>query len=83
MSLTWKLHGDGKKIAAGDVVSTDERLSWPRTIHAVLVHNQTRKQIAESRGLVGRRWEEYYGMRFRECLDCLALEYGFVMEKRT
>lgn len=36
--LTWKLHGDGKKIAAGDVVSTDERLSWPRTIGIGLQH---------------------------------------------
>ena len=26
------LHGDGKSISAGAVVSTDERLSWPRTI---------------------------------------------------
>ncbi len=32
MSLTWKLHGDGKSISAGEVVSTDERLTWPRTI---------------------------------------------------
>jgi uracil-xanthine permease len=36
--LTWKLHGDGKKIAPGDVVSTDERLSWPRTIGFGLQH---------------------------------------------
>ena len=38
MSLTWKLHGDGKKISAGDVVSTDERLSWPRTIGIGIQH---------------------------------------------
>lgn len=50
--------------------------------HDVLVHNKTRAQIAQSRGLTGRRWEEYYGMRFRECLDCLALVYGFAMEAR-
>ena len=37
-ALTWKLHGDGKKIAAGDVVSTDERLSWPRTIGIGIQH---------------------------------------------
>jgi hypothetical protein len=49
-------------------------------VHEVLVHNMTRKQMAESRGLVGKRWEEYYGMRFRECLDTLALVYGFAME---
>ena len=29
--LSWKLHGNGKQIQPGEVVSTDERLSWPRT----------------------------------------------------
>lgn len=48
--------------------------------HDVLVHSKTRAQVAESRGLVGRRWEEYYGMRFRECLNCLAKVYGFATE---
>lgn len=38
MSLTWKLHGDGKSITSGDVVSTDERLTWPRTIGVGLQH---------------------------------------------
>jgi uracil-xanthine permease len=27
----WKLHGDGKTLAPGDVVAPDERLSWGRT----------------------------------------------------
>jgi len=36
--LTWKLHGDGKSISQGDVVSTDERLTWPRTIGVGLQH---------------------------------------------
>jgi len=36
--LTWKVHGTGKKIAAGEVVSTDERLSWPRTLGVGLQH---------------------------------------------
>lgn len=38
MSLSWKLHGNGKSIAAGDVVSTDERLTWPRTVGVGLQH---------------------------------------------
>lgn len=50
-------------------------------VHDVLVHAKTRKQVAESRGLSGKRWEEYFGMRFRECLDCMALVYGFSMER--
>jgi uracil-xanthine permease len=36
--LSWKLHGDGKKIAPGEVVSINERLSWPRTIGFGLQH---------------------------------------------
>jgi NCS2 family nucleobase:cation symporter-2 len=32
------MHGDGKSISAGAVVSTDERLSWPRTIGVGLQH---------------------------------------------
>ncbi len=51
-------------------------------VHDVLVHNRTRKQVAESRGLVGKRWEEYFGTRFRECLDCLAKVYGFATDTR-
>lgn len=36
--LSWKLHGNGKTISHGEVVSTDERLSWPRTIGVGLQH---------------------------------------------
>ena len=36
--LSWKLHGDGKTISPGEVVSTDERLTWPRTIGMGLQH---------------------------------------------
>lgn len=32
MALGWKLHGDGRTLAAGDVVAPDERLSWGRTV---------------------------------------------------
>jgi hypothetical protein len=51
-------------------------------VHDVLVHNMTRAQVASKRNLAGKRWEEFYGMRFRECLDCLALAYGFAMERK-
>ena len=36
--LSWKLHGNGKSISSGEVVSTDERLTWPRTIGVGLQH---------------------------------------------
>lgn len=32
LAKAWKLHGDGKHIAPGEVVQPDERLSWPATI---------------------------------------------------
>ena len=36
--LSWKLHGNGKSISSNEVVSTDERLTWPRTIGVGLQH---------------------------------------------
>ncbi len=29
---TWSLHGDGKTVTPGEVVSPSERLTWPRTV---------------------------------------------------
>ncbi len=34
----WKLHGDGRSIAPGEVVTPEERLSWPRTIGIGVEH---------------------------------------------
>lgn len=45
--------------------------------HNVLIHGMTVIQIAAARGLRGERWEKYFGMRFRECLNTLAVIYGF------
>ncbi|GGM20044.1 uracil-xanthine permease family protein [Promicromonospora citrea] len=38
MRLGWTLHGDGARIAPGEVVAPHERLSWPRTIGIGLQH---------------------------------------------
>jgi hypothetical protein len=35
------------------------------------------EQIGQRRGLRGQRWMDYFAKRFRECLDRLALIYGF------
>ena len=32
MAIGWKLHGDGRGLAPGEVVRPDERLSWGRTV---------------------------------------------------
>jgi hypothetical protein len=45
--------------------------------HDVLIKGSTVSMTARSRGLNGERWEKYFGMRFRECLETLAVVYGF------
>lgn len=47
----------------------------------VLIARKTYIQVCEARGLSGSRWEDYFARRFRECLDCLALVYGFATAK--
>lgn len=50
-------------------------------VHDVLVHARTMSQVSSSRGLAGKDWEQYFGKRFRECLDCLAIVYGYAMRR--
>ncbi len=38
LGTKWTIHGDGKTITPGEVVSPDERLSWPRTVGIGLQH---------------------------------------------
>jgi hypothetical protein len=51
--------------------------------YEVLILGLTMEQIGERRGVRGQRWLDYFARRFRECLDRLALVYGFATEKRT
>jgi hypothetical protein len=46
-------------------------------VHDMLVHAMSTKQIAESRGMAGQDWERYFGKRLWECLNTLAVVYGF------
>jgi hypothetical protein len=50
-------------------------------VHEVLVLGMTMEQIGQRRGLGGQRWMDYFARRFRECLDRLALTYGFATER--
>ena len=34
----WRLHGDGRRIGAAEIVAPDERLSWPNTIGLGMQH---------------------------------------------
>ncbi|MHC2626430.1 hypothetical protein ACVIW2_008462 [Bradyrhizobium huanghuaihaiense] len=40
-------------------------------------------QIGQRRAVRTQRWNDYFGRRFRECLDRLALIYGFATETGT
>ena len=46
-------------------------------VHEVLILGMTMEQIGQRRGLRTQRWNDYFARRFRECLDLLALMYGF------
>ena len=49
-------------------------------VHDVLVQGMTMEQVGQRRGLCSKRWSDYFSRRFRECLDRLALLYGFATE---
>jgi hypothetical protein len=46
-------------------------------VHEVLVLGMSMQQVGERRGLITQRWKDYFARRFQECLDRLALFYGF------
>ena len=50
--------------------------------HEGVVLGMTMDQIGERRGVQGQRWSDYFARRFKECLDRLALIYGFATERR-
>lgn len=52
-------------------------------VHDVLVLGLTMDQIGQRRAVRTQRWNDYFARRFRECLDRLALIYGFATEART
>jgi hypothetical protein len=50
--------------------------------HDVLISGMTMEQIGQRRGLCSQRWIDYFARRLQECLDRLALIYGFATVKR-
>jgi hypothetical protein len=51
-------------------------------VHEVLISGMSVQQIGQRRGLGSQRWIDYFARRLQECLDRLALIYGFATEKR-
>jgi hypothetical protein len=52
-------------------------------VYDVLVLGLSMDQIGERRAARTQRWNDYFARRFRECLDRLALIYGFATETGT
>jgi len=46
-------------------------------VHEALIQGMTMEQVGQRRGLRSQRWNDYFSRRLRECLDRLALIYGF------
>jgi hypothetical protein len=51
-------------------------------VHDFLIIGMTMEQVGQRRGLQSQRWIDYFARRLRECLDRLALIYGFATERR-
>jgi hypothetical protein len=51
-------------------------------VHEVLILGMNMEQIGARRGLKTQRWKDYFARRFQECLDRLALIYGFAAPTR-
>jgi hypothetical protein len=52
-------------------------------VHEVLILGMTMEQLGQRRGLRGQRCIDYFARRFRECLDRLALIYGFATDRAS
>lgn len=50
-------------------------------LHDVLIDGKSRCELAGRRGFVGKRWEEFFGERFRHALDRIAIIYGFAQSR--
>jgi hypothetical protein len=49
-------------------------------MHEVLVLGLCMSEIGQRRAVRTQRWNDHFARRFRECLDRLALSYGFATE---
>jgi hypothetical protein len=48
-----------------------------RLVQDMLIHARTARQMAAAHGLQGAGWERYFARRLWQCLNELALVYGF------
>ena len=74
--------GQRKAVLRLNRVERDLGADGAALVHEVLILGMTMEQIAQRRGLCSQRWVDYFARRFRECLDRLALIYGFATANR-
>ena len=90
-ALSAARHIDAAQLAAGELLRAAFVRTDTRCLHRahralgdhgyllvrdVLGENLSLAQAAEVRGLRTRSEREYLGRQFRECLDCVAVEFG-------
>ena len=75
---------EGQRRAAVRLNRPGPELGADRTalIHEVLILGMNMEQVGERRDLRGQRWKDYFARRLQECLDRLALVYGFAAPAR-
>lgn len=76
---------EGQRDAAKRLAIAHRRLGADGSaiVHALLIHGMGFGEMAASRGLAGRRWEDHFGYRFRQCLDILAELGGYSNGSRS
>lgn len=60
-----------------NAVQRDLGLQGAALAKLILIDGMTIEQVTVVYLVSGERWRRYYSGRLRECLDCLALAYGF------
>ncbi|WP_258769573.1 MULTISPECIES: hypothetical protein [Bradyrhizobium] len=51
-------------------------------VHDVLILGLTMEEIGQRRAVRSQRWNDYFSKRLQECLNRLALSYGFATETK-
>ena len=75
---------EGQRRAAGRLNRVEHELGadGATLVHDVLVLGMSTQQVGERRGLTTQRWRDYFARRLQECLDRLALFYGYAASTR-
>ena len=76
---------EGQRQAASRLKRAEHELGSDGSmlVHDVLILGMTMEQVGERRGLRTQRWQDYFARRLKECLDRLALMYGFATPDRV